>query len=851
MKKKSLVLFSVLLLMAQFITAQLIGDYRSVTTGNYTTLSTWQRFNGTSWVTPGTLQGWPGQYTGTGNVTIQPGHTVTVSNTGISTLTMGVFNIQNTGQLYLTGNNNGQNFGINTPQLIVNSGGSIYFFNKSNLVLPLNAVLSVTTGGLTGDGCNANKSIVIGNTTFAQCQGGPGSVYSFSELMSAGGTINAIPASNSPLCPGSTISLTGTYGGAVGTAPTYSWSVMAPGGGTTVYNTQNVSITNAVSGTYSATLTVSTVLGGQTYSNSETISIIVNPTPTLTGITQPVTICSGSPATIQLSGLVPNTTFQLTYNIAGESPVTVSGIISDSSGNASFETVSLDASNNGQNLQVTAITITNPSTNCAAVLNQNVTLSVFTTGAGTWTGRINSNWHEAGNWCGGVPTASINVYIPAPSLSVPNQPVISAGDAECLYLEIQSGATLTVSGNRTIDVKGNWNNLGSFVPGTGTVSLTGLLAQTVTGNNTFNNLTVNNTAGVIAGSNFTVNGILNLASANPDATKGTIEMTKNYGDYSNILTPTGLLTTRGTQSWDILDSWILYMGPNATTTGQGDVTGKVKRTTIAENVEYTFGSQYNGISFNRNTTGTLPTAVMFVITKGPDRGIHANKTNTVERLYQIIRTGGSLPTTFSVKLAYLDSELNGNKEDSLVLWDHHIPYSTTNTPHEHGKSSQDRSQNWVSLIGHGVNYLGDSETIGGFSKYWMITNSLIVGNQWLGAVANYRTDWQQASNWSGGRVPTCDDVVIIPPLSLVPYSPVLPANANAKSISIQPGGVLNGGSGNLTLCGGIAENGGTGSWNNFGTFNTESARLLSITREQQLQRLKLQPYQATPPLIIL
>jgi len=48
----------------QQISAQNIGDYRTVTTGNYNALSTWQRFNGSTWVTPTTAQGWPGQFTG-------------------------------------------------------------------------------------------------------------------------------------------------------------------------------------------------------------------------------------------------------------------------------------------------------------------------------------------------------------------------------------------------------------------------------------------------------------------------------------------------------------------------------------------------------------------------------------------------------------------------------------------------------------------------------------------------------------------------------------------------------------------------------------------------------------------
>ncbi len=129
-----------------------------------------------------------------------------------------------------------------------------------------------------------------------------------------------------------------------------------------------------------------------------------------------------------------------------------------------------------------------------------------------------------------------------------------------------------------------------------------------------------------------------------------------YGDYSNIATPVENLTSTNAQAHDVLNSNILFMGLSATTIGLGDVTGKVKRTSIAANTEYTFGSQFTTMTFS--ATGTLPSAIMFVITKGDDRGVHANKTDVaVQRLYQIIRTGGDLPNTFSVQLRYLDTEL--------------------------------------------------------------------------------------------------------------------------------------------------------------------------------------------------
>ncbi len=828
MKAKNLFSIVLFLLLSVVTFSQSIGDYRSVSTGNYTALATWQRFNGTNWTTPTTAQGFPGQFAGTGNVTIQSGHTVTIGTAGITTQPMGSFFINSTGRLYLTGTNRNVDFNLNTLEVYVLSTGSIYFFDKSTLALPLNAVINVTTGGLTGDGCNNNKIITIDGVRFAVCAGAPGSIYTFEQLMSMGGTLNALPTSNSPVCQFATLEFYGDYSGAIGTAPTYSWSITNPSNVITTFTTQNVSIPNAITGQYNASLTVTSNLNGTNYSNSETIIATVNPLPTLSGVSQPITVCPGSGAIINLTGLVPNNTFEVTYSIAGGSPVTVSGLTSSPSGTSSFVTASpLVLGNNGQTLTISSIRITNPSTNCSRIFtsNNSVVLSVFTTGSGTWTGKVSSDWHNAANWCGGIPDASTDVIIQATSASVPNQPVISS-EAVCRNITINASASLTITGTNILDVKGNWTNNGTFTANQGMVVFSGSVLQNIYSGANYYGLKITNSAGVKAGADIFVDGVLDLAAVNPNETNGLLEMTKNYGDYSNVLTPTDSLTTRGTRAWDILDSWILYMGANATTIGQGDVTGKVKRTTIAENVEYTFGSQFSSVTFNRNTTGTIPTDIMFVITKGSERGIHANKTNTVKRLYQIIRTGGSLPTTFSVKLRYLDSELNGNKKDSLVLWDHHIPYSTTDTPHEHGKSSQSLTENWVSLIGHGINYLNSGEVVGGYTKYWMFANSLIEGNQWLGAVPSQRTVWNHASNWSKGNIPTCSDNVIIPPASLVPYAPVLPENATVGTITIQEGGVLDGGSGTLTICGGIRENGGSGSWSNYGTFNPGDSHVI-------------------------
>ena len=98
-------LFFLLLLIANlFITnvvfGQVEGDYRSnVTTGNWTTVGSWQYYNGATWVTPsGTSpQGYPGQFSGTGMVTIQSGNTITLdTGSPYPTITIGGLNVLGT-----------------------------------------------------------------------------------------------------------------------------------------------------------------------------------------------------------------------------------------------------------------------------------------------------------------------------------------------------------------------------------------------------------------------------------------------------------------------------------------------------------------------------------------------------------------------------------------------------------------------------------------------------------------------------------------------------------------------------------------------------------------------------------
>src|SRR5678816_4959289 len=74
---KKVLSFSVgLIFIANYLVAQVAGDYLAVANGNWTTVATWQRYNGTAYVA---ATDYPGQNTGTGEVIIGTGLAVTLN----------------------------------------------------------------------------------------------------------------------------------------------------------------------------------------------------------------------------------------------------------------------------------------------------------------------------------------------------------------------------------------------------------------------------------------------------------------------------------------------------------------------------------------------------------------------------------------------------------------------------------------------------------------------------------------------------------------------------------------------------------------------------------------------------
>jgi len=305
-------------------------------------------------------------------------------------------------------------------------------------------------------------------------------------------------------------------------------------------------------------------------------------------------------------------------------------------------------------------------------------------------------------------------------------------------------------------------------------------------NGNVNNLTINAAGGITATSNFTVNGVLDLQSGNPSIVKGTLDM------------------------WDGSEMKTLIMGANAVTIGIGDVTGIVQRNSFVINIPYTFGNQFTTLTLSAG--GTLPTSMSVKIVLSASNFYW--KADAVHRYYDIIQTGGSSLTKITTNLHYLESELNGALEGSLNLFDFH---KTSAIPHmdDHGHSSENTTDNWVSLANLSLTYVAKTSFD---SKYWMLGTTTAVDYTWLGAAG---TEWNNTANWVGGNIPSSADHVVIPDATTTPNDPDLPDSTSIGSIIIHSAGILNSSVGSKLIITGAA-----GAWDNLGIFNAGNSTVV-------------------------
>ena len=196
-----------------------------------------------------------------------------------------------------------------------------------------------------------------------------------------------------------------------------------------------------------------------------------------------------------------------------------------------------------------------------------VTISVSSGNNQNWQGTVSHDWNNPANWCGNkVPTRSVSVIIEEDSVSI-------TGSAEFRDLVLKSSGIVYFNGTK-LTVARNFTNEGKFIHKGGTVEFIGTGNQTITGDNTWEDVVINNTG---AGTN----GVRIAAASPVQIFNGPVTLT------------TGTLYTNGKATLDF------EQGGAIAGTGSGRVNGKLNGRRTIFGGEHITGSPFANVSLTQ------------------------------------------------------------------------------------------------------------------------------------------------------------------------------------------------------------------------------------------------------------
>lgn len=397
-------------------------------------------------------------------------------------------------------------------------------------------------------------------------------------------------------------------------------------------------------------------------------------------------------------------------------------------------------------------------------------------GQKTWTGSVNTDWNNSGNWDAGVPGFADTVKIPV----VSNMPIINTPGAKAKSIFIENSATLTVNSSGSLRVngstkhglrnKGTLTNNGTITIGDSlSIGTTGIVNQSVFNNNSGASLVINrcSSRGVFnLNGTFNNNGNIQFGTIQPvgiegirnksatfNHNAGTISIEKSYGygivtDTSSTFNNKGLLTI-GASS--VIPSPIFGAG-----TFNNEIGGelKAKGTINVTNFNHNGGTLDPGfpiglISFaHKNNLNN--SKIKITVNGKTSPGFDFDQINVSDTL----TFGGTLDLTINMASPNIGDE---------------IPIVSTNGAKDTFDMVNGLLSNWFIIY----------KNTGAILRYGAISETVWIGDS--------STVWSDPDNWSAG-IPTATSDVFITDTSV--YYPILTGTGTAKSIDIKSGGTL-------------------------------------------------------------
>ncbi|MES2774993.1 MAG: hypothetical protein V4722_12455 [Bacteroidota bacterium] len=458
----------------------------------------------------------------------------------------------------------------------------------------------------------------------------------------------------------------------------------------------------------------------------------------------------------------------------------------------------------------------------------------------TWTGNLNNDWNNAGNWSAGVPSAADDVTIPSttkdPGISVAGAVAKSVTVLVDGRLAVSFAGTLTINGATTQGIlnQGIIVNSGSIIVGnTSAVGPTGIRNEY---------LITNQFGGQIQVERATATGIYLTATAfiNND---GTIGVGATVASGSTGIYNAGAFTNN--EAGQVYIDRVSEGLENTGTTGLFNNFGtlSIGSKVGGSNIPYgisnhaPFNNKTTGqVHINRvtkgintgtstfNNDGTVTIGALTSVTElisADETGMFNNKTagtfngTGMIAAARFTNIGGTLSPGYSPgKITFnasenfdssmMEIEVNGTGTAGV----NYDQVAVTGTATLGGKLAV--SVNYTPANGNQVTIVSATAISGTFSSvtglpaFWRVTYTATavilvydLTNTWTGAISN---NWSTAGNWSAGTVPTATINVVIPNVTNDPI--ITTTGAVARTIHVKPGASLTlNATGNLTTSG--------------------------------------------------